>query len=259
MRDCENLLFERLDDLISLARDKYMPGFTKFLDGSELVRAKEYLSGFKTDILSVAFGGFENAQRCVVGVFPKSIYEFTDIAELEKMFGFECLYICGSGYREFNHRDFLGSILSLGVKRETVGEISVSDDKHSAFAVFLQPVGSYVASELENVANDRVKCRIVEISELPEIKHDYVSISATVASLRLDCVLAEALKTSREKAKRLIDSKCVSVNHTENEKCDFALSCGDLLSVRGHGRFALSECGEVTKKGRIKIIIKKFV
>lgn len=259
MRDSENLLFERLDDLVRLARDNYTPGFTKFLDGSELVKAKEYVSGFKSDILSLFFGGFENAERCVVGLFPKSVYEFSDISELHEMFGLECLHICGSGYREFSHRDFLGSILSLGVKRETVGEILVSDDKFSAFTVFLQPVGSYVLSGLESVANDKVKCSAVGLSQLPEIKHDFVTISATVASLRLDCVLAEALKTSREKAKRLIDSKCVSVNHTETEKCDFALACGDLLSVRGHGRFALPECGEVTKKGRIKITVKKFV
>lgn len=259
MKDSENLLFERLDDLIRSARDNYTPGFTKFLDSSELVKAKEYVSGFKNDIICVCFGGFENAERCVVGLFPKSVYEFSDKSELYKIFGLECLHICGSGYRELSHRDFLGSILSLGVKRETVGEILVSDDKFSAYAVFLQPVGSYVLSELESVANDKVKCITVSHSQLPEIRHDFVPISATVASLRLDCVLAEALKTSREKAKRLIDSKCVSVNHAETQKCDTALSCGDLLSVRGHGRFALSECGEVTKKGRIKIIIKKFV
>ena len=87
----------------------------------------------------------------------------------------------------------------------------------------------------------------------------FSEITATVASLRLDCIISAALKVSREKAAALIRSGSVSVNHGITESVSENVSEGSVLSVRGSGRFILSEIGGSTKKDRIHITIKKYL
>ena len=253
-------LEERLDDMIDVCIGRFTPGFTKFLDGGELVKAKNYLSRFKNDVLCVAFGGFYNCERAVLGIFPKSIYGYdgVKIESLYEMFELCFVKISGSGFKRLTHRDFLGSVLGLGLKRDTVGDIVIDESGTSAVVAFTKPAGMLVLSELEFVGNDRVKTKQVDIENLPSIKYEFQVISGTVASFRLDCVLALAVSTSREKAKRLIDLKAVSVNHAEALKCDTQICEGDLLSVRGVGRFKIAKLGDTTKKGRNRIEVHKF-
>ncbi len=253
-------LEQRIIDLANACRDKYAPGFTRFLDGSDLICAKSIASRYKQDVLCIEYGGFSCAERNVIGLFPRSIYDYQDSSsDFYEMFELCCLHIKGSGYRKFTHRDFLGSVMSLGVKREAVGDIYVDQDKTSAYAVFTKSVGEYILSELSSVANDKVTVIRILAKDLPQIKFEYSVINATVASFRLDCVLSASLGTSREKAKRLIDSKSVSVNHRETLRADCEIKEGDLLSVRGHGRFKINNLGDVTKKGRNRIEIHKLL
>ncbi len=259
--DIDSLFIQRLDDSISACTQKYTPCFTKFLDGRQLVIAKEYLAKFKEDVICVEYGGFCNAERCILGMFPKSIYGYDgqDENELYDMFELSFVKIQGSGYKKLTHRDFLGSILALGVKRETVGDIIIQEDTFSAYVAFTAPVAKLVCSDLTFIGSDKIKTTCVTREQLPVPKREYAIISGTVASFRIDCILSLALNTSREKAKKLIDSKSVSINHIETEKCDVQLCEGDLLSVRGYGRYSVATLGDVTKKGRNRIEIHKML
>ena len=254
-------LLERLEELADKCASRFTPVFTKFLDDREALIAKQLLKRYGDDVRTVFYGGFDGAERCAAGLFPAMLYaqsEFSD-KELCELFELCFIRISGSGYRKFTHRDFLGSVLSLGVKRETVGDIVVDADKTGAYAAFTRPAGELVLRELCFVANDKVKLEAVSASELPAVSTEYRVVAGTVASFRLDCVLALALNTSREKAKQLISSKCVSVNHAEACKCDAELCEGDLLSVRGSGRYKLAQLGDATRKGRNRITIHKLV
>jgi len=261
MTDDQELFRARLDDLTAVSMNNYTPSFTKFLDGRQLVSTLEYLSKYKNDILAVKYGGFTCAERCIVGIFPRSIYEYAvgNEAELYDLFEISALNIKGSGYRKFTHRDFLGSVLSLGIKRDTIGDIFVDEEKTDAFVVVTSAMSAFIADSLEYIANDKVKVRQIEIRELPELKQDFSVISGTVASFRLDCVLSLAIGQSREKAKRLIEAKLVSVDHAEELKCDAEIEQGMLLSVKGTGRFRVDSLGDVTKKGRNRIVIHKMI
>ncbi len=257
----QELIAQKLDDGIRMCVDKYTPSFTKFLDGTQLSFATQYISKYKDDVICISYGGFAGAERCVAGMFPASIYGYENVSnqELCDMFDISFIKIICSGYKKLNHRDFLGSILALGIKREAVGDIVIDSDKMCAYAAVSSTVAGLICSELSFIGNDKVKVSLISHKELPVPKREFAVISGTVASFRLDCVLSLAVNTSREKAKRLIDSKCVSINHIEETKCDVIICENDLLSVRGFGRFKIACLGGITKKGRIRIEIHKML
>lgn len=254
----EMLFYQRLTELRERSLQRYCPEFTHFLDGRHLRLAKELLSS-QSDVRAVCFGGFEDAERCVVGVFPHDIYSDVNESELFSMFDVKGVEIKGSGFSTFSHRDVMGSVLALGVKRETMGDIYVPADSQSAYICMSSVAAGFVCESLESISRDKVKCRLVEATELPLPERRFAVISGTVASPRLDCIIALVTKTSREKAKIMITSGLVNVNHMPEIRTDSQLETGDLLSVRGYGRFKISELGGLTRKGRSKTVVHKMI
>lgn len=254
----EVLFYQRLTELCERCVERYCPEFTHFLDGRQLRLAKEYLASM-SDVRVVCFGGFEDAERCVVGIFTRDIYSDSSESELFSMFDVKGVEIKGSGFSTFSHRDVMGSVLALGVKRETMGDIYVPEGSQSAYLCMTSVAAGFVCESLESVSRDRVKCRLVEAAELPVPERRYSIISGTVASPRLDCVISLVTKTSREKAKIMINSGLVNVNHIPETRTDTQLNAEDLLSVRGYGRFKISELGDLTRKGRSRTVVHKMI
>ncbi len=257
----EELFVKQILQLCERCKKNYSPCFTSFLDGRAQRIAAEYLRFNEPDVLAVPFGGFENAERVQLGLFPKDVYSYEglEISELYEVFEISALKVQGSGFSKFSHRDVMGSVLALGIKRETMGDIFVADDEMSAYLVMTKVAAEYVKDSLDTVGRDKIKVGAVELETLPKIEKRFVVISGTVASERLDCVVSLALNVSREKAKQIITSGLVSVNHAEETRVDYALSETDILSVRGSGRFIIHEFGSVTRKGRNRTVIHKMI
>lgn len=252
------LFFQRFGELCDRSRTRYCPEFTHFLDGRQLSMTSEFLSG-QSSIRIISFGGFDDAERRIVGIFPEDIYSETSEEELFGMFDIKAVMISGSGFSSFSHRDVMGSILALGIKRETMGDIYVPDNSDCAYVCMSGVAADYICESLDFVARDKVKCKIIEVSGLPHVERKFAVISGTVASERLDCIVALSTKLSREKAKTMITSGLVSVNHVPELKVDVQISTGDLLSIRGYGRFKIAELGSLTRKGRNRTIIHKMI
>ena len=259
VKDREDVLFiQRLSELCERCRTRYSPEFTHFLDGRELALAKDFLKS-QSGVRIVCYGGFENAERCVVGMFPVDIYGECDDNELFEMFDVKGVFIKGSGFLSFSHRDVMGSVLALGIKRETMGDIYVPGDSKNAYICMTDVAAEYVSSGLEYVARDKVKCSVDSPLKLPMPEKRFIVISGTVASDRLDCVVSLATGLSRDKSKGIINSGLVNVNHVPEMRVDYSISPGDLLSVRGYGRFVVKELGGLTRKGRSRTVIHKMV
>ena len=254
----ETLFLQRIYELCERSRTRYSPEFTHFLDGRELASAKEFLLS-QVGVRIVPFGGFEDAERCVIGVFPTDIYADTSDKELFQMFDVKGVCIKGSGFSTFSHRDVMGSVLALGIKREAMGDIYVPEDSQSAYICMSSVAAHYVCENLEFVSRDKVRCEIIDAVMLPIPERKISVISGTVASERLDCIVSLVTKISREKAKNLINSGLVNVNHTPELRNDYQLCDGDLLSIRGYGRFRVVEIGGLTRKGRNRIVVHKMI
>ena len=255
----DDFFLQRLDDLAVMCRDRYCPQYTGFLDGRSLACALEYLKRYSEDVITVSFGGFENAERRVVGLFPKDVFGLCDARELTSEFDLCGVEIKGSGFSTFSHRDCMGSVLGLGIKRESVGDIYVSEDGKSAYLCSTRVVAEYLRDNLSFVARDKVKLSVIDSCDLPVPVKKYCVISGTVASERLDCIVAMCTNLSREKAKQLIASGFVNVNHFEQIRPDVVMCENDIISIRGFGRFVVIEFSGITRKGRNRIVIHKMI
>ena len=246
----EKALIARAEDALRLCEKQYAPKVFGFLTPREAaVIKKAHIGG--ADIKVSFFGGYPDAERSLFAVLPDyldedSLWDFVDIIE-----------ICGRDITRLSHRDFLGSILGLGIKREKIGDILCFDDKCLVFAS--SDISDYIIENLCKVGNAGVELNKKDYTDVEIPKRRFQEIRTTVAALRLDCIVGAALKTSRAQACEVIRGKRVSVNWLECDDISAKILPGDVFSVRGAGRFRLSENVNETKKGRLGICIEKAI
>lgn len=164
---------------------------------------------------------------------------------------------CNPKFEKLEHRDYLGSLLALGIKREKIGDINVFDD---GAEVFLHTdICEYVVSNLDKVKHSGIKCNRIEIEAAREKKLALKEMKVITTSLRLDCVVAALLNLSRSRAAEEIKSGGVKLNHSVEMETNKKVEIKDLVSIKGHGRYIIDELTGHTKSDRITLQIKKYL
>jgi RNA-binding protein YlmH len=155
------------------------------------------------------------------------------------------------------HRDYLGALMGLGIKREKIGDILVSEETCSI--IVLNEIADYIFYNLDKVGNTRIKTVITDVDELVSREPKLKEISATVASLRLDCIASAGFGISRSKMVDFIKGEKVNLNWDGVSNPTKQVKAGDTISMRGMGRLVLDSVGGTTKKDRIKVVLKKYI
>ena len=153
-----------------------------------------------------------------------------------------------SAFGSPGHRDYLGAILGLGVRRDCLGDIRISDNTAHLFC--LSTIADYLLANLEQVGRCGVKTAAIPLSEVPPLERKYRSVTFTAQSLRLDAVCGGMFNISRTQAAAQIAQGNVSVNYIVCLKPDRAVGPGDVVSLRGRGKGTLDEIGGTSRKGR---------
>lgn len=148
------------------------------------------------------------------------------------------------------HQHVLGTLMSLGIEREQVGDILVGD---TIQFVLTKQLESYIMMELTKIKGATVKLDSIPFKDMIQSKENWNIHHSTVSALRLDVVLKEMIRKSRSIAKQLIEKKRVKVNHTLIDSPDFQLQNNDLLSIQGFGRAQIIDIGGKTKKEKVHI------
>ena len=162
-----------------------------------------------------------------------------------------------SRYEKLSHRDWLGSLMALGIKRETLGDICFFEGEAYVFA---EPkAAAYIENELNRAGRDKVSAKVCSLPDSFEIQLEYKNVSTTVASPRIDGVVRALCNMSRDDAASLVVSGMVELNYFTETEVDAKVSGGDIISVRGHGKYIVDSADEQTKKGRVRIVARKFV
>ena len=200
------------------------------------------------DVTFMAWGGSSDAERVILGFFPDFLTP--DASD----FPITPLKISNVG--GMNHRDVLGSVLGLGIRREMVGDIYFDGD--CAVIMCENTAKDFVLYNLKTVGRKNVEVEEIELGEF-SLKHNFKMSNVIVASLRLDAVVAAAAKISRGDASRLISQDLVNVNFIVANNPDKKLSEGDVISIRHHGRFVVESIAGETRKGRTVLEIKKYI
>lgn len=256
----QKLFYAKLDDLEKRAEGGAV-AHSGFLTPSESFKAEKYFEakGKKDEICF--FGGYSDAQRKQIFLLPEYI-AFSNEKELMLKEEFEgavrALKIVGSGFRNLSHRDYLGSILALGIERSTLGDICLIDDK-SAIVFCTPEVEDFLLFELTSIGNDKVKVGRFQLDGEMTSNQRFQPFTDTVASERLDCVVASIFKLSREKAQNLIKGGFVEHNYETASKPDARVEQGDIISARGFGKFIVRDISQATKKGRIRLFADKYI
>lgn len=242
--DKDELFRSKLDDAVYLCFTRQKPYYFSFLSERRQAFAKNYLDSIGFHNYSF-FGGYGNSERKVLGLFYDEICKFP-VSAIEFRF---------RGCDKLTHRDFLGALMSLGIERETIGDILVEDGRCIVF--IKSELKDYIASQIFKVGNVGVKISDADINKLPQGR-ETEEIYYTVSSLRLDNVVAAITNMSREKTKQLILLGNVSLNFIQNKNVSQLLNSNDTLTIRGKGKFKVNDVSGKTRKGRIKISVIHF-
>jgi len=222
--------------------------FSRFVSPHELAvfRTHVKVSPF---VSTMVFGGCEDAERVMIGFFP----DYMEPQESE----FPITPLLITGVEGLSHRDILGSVLGLGIKRELTGDIFVEEDR--AVVMCDSSIADYLLFQLKTVGRNKVEVSVCPEDVALKLMHPFTLSRSVVASLRLDAVAGAMAHLSRGDAQSLIAGEGVNVNFALCTDTSKKLKEGDVVSIRHHGRFVLTEVMGETKKGRLAIEIKTYI
>lgn len=234
---------KRFNELYNRAYEKSYKVFSEFLNLDEQNMLADLYLPYS------AFGGFDMAERIVAG-FGEGIGK--------NDFPIKCLIISPVLQKfadKLTHRDFLGALMNLGIRREMLGDIIIADNCGYLFC--LEQIAGYIQDNLTKIKHTSVK--VSEADSLPEnIVAEPEQTELIVSSLRLDAMVSAVYKLSRKDASRLFLSGKIFVNSRLTENCSYRIKENDIISVRGYGRFVFAQQIRKTKKERIVVSIKIY-
>jgi len=248
------LTLARLLDQSSVAEGRGIPTHSAFLTPEERAEAERLLARLSPQ-KHLFSGGFSAAERQLCAFLPDWMDEEDWICDED------CpvcaLSITVPPMAELSHRDYLGSLMALGISREKFGDILQTDD--GAQLILLRELLPMVESQWEKVGRYPLTLCRLSLDEISPKEAMRKAVRDTVSSLRLDSVVASGFSLSRARAAELIEQGRVLRNHYPCEKPDQAVLEGDVFSCRGMGKFVLQRAEGKSKKGRILLEIERYV
>lgn len=207
------------------------------------------------------FGGYPEAERRVAlfvprfyGIGEDELVRFLGENELNPI---SVLEITKDKFSKLTHRDYLGAVMGLGIKREMIGDIIVTADGCTMFC--LKSISAYIAENLKQAGRGQLTVKECDSSKISFGEDNTEVVFLSVASLRLDCVVAAAFRLSRNDAAQAINQGLVYLNSEQSLKIDRTVDVHDKLVLRGKGKAVIEEITGTSKKGRIHINVKRYL
>ena len=246
----ERLLLGRVWDKYDQCRGRNLPAATGFLSPREQAAAKRLLQALGAGDGWRLWGGYEAAERRQLHFLP----DWQEEPEETAIRALRCRFYEG---QTPNHRDFLGSLMGLGLTREKIGDILVAE--RSADVLVGETVVSFLLEQWTAAGRTALSVEEIPLDRLTVPPQACRVIRDTVSSLRLDSMVAAGFSTSRGKAAEAIQAGRVQVNWVVCCKPDRQVSQGDVLTVRGLGKCVVETVGGLSKKGRTGVTLKRFL
>ena len=237
----DRLLLSKAYDAIELSEKWGKPQFLPFLNEHESLYLKDHIS-YKENILF--FGGYDDAVRVMMGA--GAVKDDFPITPLEVTFREEF---------SLKHKDFLGSLMGLGLERSAVGDILTEEGRAVIFV--RSDIAPFILSQLDKIGRVGVKVQICDTDHLP-VSDDFELFVTTLSSLRLDAFVSAVTHLSREKSSTLIRTDMVTVDHVTENSVSCTLKEGNTVTIRKYGKYVFTKDLGVSKKGKAKIEVKHF-
>lgn len=246
----DRVMVSRLLDKVEQCRYSSF-AYSDFLSPYEAAIAKRVLDKVK-DVFYTFIGGYEGAERVIAAISS----DFIDENDVINSAPLSFIRITPSIEKKLSHRDYLGSLLGLGLRREKIGDILVCDSH--ADVIVIDKIAEYIMYNMDKIGSVKVSCELLNMYEYTAPQKKEKLINTTVASLRADSIAASGFGVSRTKVIDYFKAQRVNVNWEMVQNPSKQLSEGDTISIRGKGRIVLEKVVGTTKKDRINIVIKRF-
>lgn len=256
-RQEDKICLSQVLDKIEFSKTRERMEYTDFLDMYQTSLVENFLRKISFENYQL-FGGYAESERKTLIVYPEKYNERMIEKNYNKMLKIVRIELPEEEYGKYSHRNYLGGIVKLGLKREKVGDILVSND--GADIIVVEDFAEILRKELPSLTRfENSKIVIEEILNIRKKEVKIEEVSIIVPSLRLDNIVSDLARTSRSKAAQIISQERVFINGQNETKLSKQLKLNDVITIRGKGRFVIKEFAGTTRSGRTVIKIEKYI
>lgn len=242
----DRILTASAEDRMNQCEDQYMVTRTDFLDSHQRRLVEEMIRQTPHSCRIVFYGGYDECERSFCAFLP----DYASPDDCADELAVVRVTVSEAG-RKLTHRDYLGSLLGLGIKREKTGDILTRDS--GADIIILKELADFIELNYTHAGRTPLKVEILPLSELSVPEAVFAVKTDTVASMRLDGIVSSVFGISRSRAAEAVRKGIVFVNSAECLKPDREVEEGDKIVLRGKGKAYLSSIGGMSRKGRIYV------
>ena len=253
----DKILISKILDKIRFCQTRNKITATNFLDSRQQNLVSKLLVSLKLNNY-IQYGGFDNSERNCFIFYPDKFDKELVFKNIDSII--KCIHIVlpKELYDKYTHRDYLGGIIKLGIEREKVGDILVNEN--GAYIITCADIAISLVDLLSSLTRfSKSNIEILHVNELPSYEIKKEKLQIIVPSLRLDTVVSELAHTSRNKAIDLLNFERVLVNYEIVTKASKSINYGDIITIRGKGKFEINSLKSTTRSGNLIIEASKYI
>ena len=253
----DKILLAQILDKVEAVEKKNKIEYTDFLDLAQIELVQKFINKIKLENYMV-YGGFDQAERKLFVIYPEKFNSFVVEKNLTNIVQIIRIELPDDLKGKYTHRDYLGAVIKLGVERKKIGDIIVDND--GADIIVDKDIVKFLLENLGSLTRfSKSIITVQNIDDLRPVEIKKEEIEIIVSSMRLDNVISELARCSRNKALDIINMERVLINFECETKKTKQIKPGDMVTIRGKGRFFIKEIIGQTRSGRTVIKIEKFV
>ena len=253
----DKILLAQVLDKIEAVEKKNKIEYTDFLDLAQIELVQKFINKIRVENY-MSYGGFEQSERKIFVFYPEKFNVNVIEKNLSNIVQIIRIELPEDLKGKYTHRDYLGAVIKLGIERKKVGDIIV--DNNGADIIIDKDISKFLLDNLGSLTRfSKSKITIQNIEDLRPVEIKKEEIEIIVSSMRLDNVISELARCSRNKALDIINQERVFVNFECETKKTKQIKTGDMVTIRGKGRFFVKEVSGQTRSGRTVIKIEKFI
>lgn len=254
-KEDKKLVLSKIMDKINFCETRNKIQVTDFFDLGQKQLVYNFLNSQKVKNY-IFYGGFEEAERVLAVFYPEKLEELIQNIDFNEYIKVIRITLPNENKGKYIHQNYLGALMKLGLNREKIGDILV--DENGADVIIKEDILKFLVINLPELTRfQKSKIEEIRLEELRKAVIQKEKIMITVSSMRVDNIVAELAKCSRNKANELLEQERVFVNYEVIIKATKQLKEDDKITIRGKGRFKINKIAGSTKKDRIILEVEK--
>ncbi len=253
-KDEKNLLLPKIIDKQKMCETRNKVTFSDFLNQQEKAII---IKNLKLDN-TFFFGGSDNSEREVLFFYPEKITKDLAQSAINTIITALRITLPSENFGKFEHKNYLSALMKIGINREKIGDIIV-DEKGADIIVFNNNV-EFIKMSLQMLTRfKKAKIEQIDIAQIKKKIQQFENRKIIVSSMRIDNIVSELANCSRNVASELIEGERVFINYELTQKCSKTVEFGDIVTIRGKGKFIIDHLVKYTQTSKLLVEVMKYI